>query len=200
LVAAAPGFVTGSVTAKLDAKNRLFDIARDAVHDIIFASLTANNLDRQLSTIGENLMQNPPPNQQGNERAKTALGLDANLGAALGYPIGIIALIVFIIEKENRFARFHALQSLMCHVAWVVIFIVVAVLFTLLAFLIALIGSTSSAGGAVGGLLGILITLVWLAVIAAYIGGLLFAAFKAYSGSWFKFPIIGNMAEKIVNK
>lgn len=145
-------------------------------------------------------MQNPPPNQQGNEKAKTALGLDANLGAALGYPIGIIALIVFIIEKENRFARFHALQSLLCHIAWVVIIIVVVILFTVLGLLIALIGASSSAGGAIGSLLGLLITLVWLAVIAAYIGGLLFAAFKAYSGSWFKFPIIGNMAEKIVNK
>ena len=145
-------------------------------------------------------MQNPPPNQQGNETAKTALGLDANLGAALGYPIGIIALIVFIIEKENRFARFHALQSLLCHIAWVVVFIVVAVLFTIIGILAAAISSTSSAGGAVGGLLGILITLVWLGVVLAYIGALLFAAFKAYSGSWFKFPIIGNMAEKIVNK
>ena len=145
-------------------------------------------------------MQNPPPNQQGNETAKTALGLDANLGAALGYPIGIIALIVFIIEKENRFARFHALQSLLCHVAWVVVFIVVAILFTIIGVLAAAASATSSAGGAVGGLLGILITLVWLGVILAYIAGLLFAAFKAYSGSWFKFPIIGNMAEKVVNK
>jgi uncharacterized membrane protein len=145
-------------------------------------------------------MQNPPPNQQGNETAKTALGLDANLGAALGYPIGIIALIVFIIEKDNRFARFHALQSLLCHVAWVVVFIVAAILFVILGILATAIGSTSSAGGAIGGLLGIFITLAWLVVVLGYIGALLFAAFKAYSGSWFKFPIIGNMAEKIVNK
>src|SRR5947207_896348 len=145
-------------------------------------------------------MQNPPPNQPGGENSKTALGLDANLGAALGYPIGIIALIVFIIEKENRFARFHALQSLLVHVAWVVVFIVVAIVFTIIGVLAAAASATSSAGGAVGGLLGILITLVWLGVILAYIAGLLFAAFKAYGGNWFKFPIIGNMAEKIVNK
>jgi uncharacterized membrane protein len=177
-----------------------FYIARGAVHDIIFATLTANNLNRQLSTTGEKLMQNPPPNQQGNERAKTALGLDANLGAALGYPIGIIALIVFIIEKENRFARFHALQSLLCHIAWVVIIFVVFILFFVLGLILAVIGASSSAGGAIAGLLSILGILVWLAVIAAYIGGLLFAAYKAYSGSWFKLPFIGNMAEKIVNK
>jgi uncharacterized membrane protein len=163
-------------------------------------------------------MQNPPPNQPGygdqygapppsygstpgdETRAKSALGLDANVGAALGYPIGIIGLIIFIMEKDNRFARFHALQSLLYHVAWVVLMIVLVILFVILTFVIALISSTSSAGGAVGGLLGILITLGWLVIVAVYLGGLIFAAVKAYGGSWFKLPIIGNMAEKIVNK
>jgi len=145
-------------------------------------------------------MQNPPPNQPGAENSKTALGLDANLGAALGYPIGILALIIFIMEKENRFARFHALQSLLYHVAWIVIFIVVAIFFGILAVVIAAISSSGGAGGAVGGLIGLLITLVWLGVILAYLGTLIFAAIKAYGGNWFKIPIVGNMAEKIVNK
>lgn len=145
-------------------------------------------------------MQNPPPNQTGDETKKTALGLDANLGAALGYPIGLIALIVFIMEKDNRFARFHALQSLLYHVAFVIVFIIAAILFTILGFLAAAIGSSSSAGGAIGGLLGILITLLWLGLLLLYFAILLFAAFKAYGGKWFKLPIVGNMAEKIVNK
>jgi uncharacterized membrane protein len=145
-------------------------------------------------------MQNPPPNQPGSENQKTALGLDANLGAAIGYPIGIVALIIFIIEKENRFARFHALQSLLYHVAWVVVFIVVGIVFGVLAAVIAVASSSSSAGGAVGGLIGLLITLVWLGVILAYFATLIFAAIKAYGGKWFKIPIVGNMAEKIVNK
>jgi uncharacterized membrane protein len=139
-------------------------------------------------------MQNPPPDQPGSENQKTALGLDANLGAALGYPIGILALIIFIMEKENRFARFHALQSLLYHVAWVVVFIVVAILFTILGFLAAAIGD------AIGGLLGILTVLLWLGVLLAYFAILIFTAVKAYGGKWFKLPIIGNMAEKIVNK
>jgi len=143
-------------------------------------------------------MQNPPPLQAGDETRKTALGLDANLGAALGYPIGIIALIVFIIEKENKFARFHALQSLLYHVAWVVLFIVLAIVFTILG----LVGSAvaSSASSSAGGCLFALIPLLWLAVILAYIALAIFAAIKAYGGKWFKLPFIGNMAEKIVNK
>ena len=143
-------------------------------------------------------MQNPPPT--GSENAKTALGLDANLGAALGYPIGIVALIIFIMEKENRFARFHALQSLLYHVAWVVIFIVMAVLFTILTFVAVAIGSSSNAGGPIVGLLSLLGTLLWLGSILAYLAILIFAAVKAYGGKLFKMPIIGKMAEKIVNK
>src|ERR1044072_1070565 len=50
------------------------------------------------------------------DTGKSALGLDGNVAAALGYPIGIIAIISLIMEKENRFVKFHALQSILLHV------------------------------------------------------------------------------------
>jgi|SRR5215813_5320298 len=139
-------------------------------------------------------MQNPPPNQQGDANAKTALGLDANLGAALGYPIGIIALILFIMEKENRYARFHALQSLLYHVGAVVVFIALSIILTILSIILAMINNTL--GTLVGGLLWLLFMVVFL----VYFVGLLFCALKSYQGNWLKLPVIGNMAEKIINK
>ena len=48
--------------------------------------------------------------------------------------------------------------------------------------------------------MGMLMGLIWLVVVVAYIGGLIFAAVKAYGGAEFKLPIIGNMAEKFANK
>ena len=42
--------------------------------------------------------------------------------------------------------------------------------------------------------------LIWLVVIVGYLGGLIFAAVKAYGGNYFKLPVIGNMAEKFANK
>ena len=36
--------------------------------------------------------------------------------------------------------------------------------------------------------------------LQSYIGGLIFAAVKAYGGNYFKLPIIGNMADKFANK
>ena len=152
-------------------------------------------------------MQNPPPTQQGygynnqygapsnaplatppggGPKDKAAIGLDANLASALGYPIGIIALIQLFIEKGNRFARFHALQSLLLHVAWIVIFIVVGIVFGILT--------------AINSYLGILGGLIFLLILLAYIGCLLFCAYKAYQGQTFKMPAIGDMAANFANK
>ena len=62
------------------------------------------------------------------DTGKSALGLDGNLAAALGYPVGIIAIICLVMEKENRFVKFHALQSILLHVAFIVVAIVVWIL------------------------------------------------------------------------
>jgi uncharacterized membrane protein len=133
------------------------------------------------------------------DTGKSALGLDGNLAAALGYPVGIIAIICLIMEKENRFVKFHALQSILLHVAFMVLAIVVWVL----GFILLIAGAAASAAtqsGAAGGLVGMLFGLIWLLVIAGYLGGLIFAAVKAYQGVEFKLPIIGNIASNFANK
>jgi uncharacterized membrane protein len=129
------------------------------------------------------------------DTGKSALGLDGNVAAALGYPIGIIAIICLIMEKENRFVKFHALQSILLHVA----FIVVAIAVWIIGIILVIAGAAAAAAtdsGAVGGIVGMLFGLVWLLVIVAYIGGLIFAAVKAYQGNQFTLPIIGGMAQK----
>ena len=131
------------------------------------------------------------------DTGKSALGLDGNIAAALGYPVGIIAIICLIMEKENRFVKFHALQSILLHVAFVILAIAVWLLTIVLMIVgVAASAANSSAGGAMGGIIGLLFTLIWLVCVVAYIGGLIYAAVKAYGGNAFKLPIIGNMAEK----
>ena len=134
------------------------------------------------------------------DTGKSALGIDGNLAAALGYPIGILAIICLVMEKENRFVKFHALQSILLHVG----FIVVAFAVWIIGFILAIAGmaaaAASNGGGALGGIVGILFGLVWLVVILAYLGGLIFAAIKSYQGEQFKLPIIGKMAENFANK
>ncbi|HEY0545454.1 MAG TPA: DUF4870 domain-containing protein [Pyrinomonadaceae bacterium] len=153
-------------------------------------------------------MQNPPPDQQGygynnqygtpppnaplstppggGPKDKSAIGMDANLAAALGYPVGLIAIIEIIIEKQNRFARFHALQSILFHVAWVVVFIAAAIFLGILT--------------AISNAMVFLAILIWPLLLLAYLGSLIFCAYKAYQGEMFKLPVIGDMCANFANK
>ena len=136
-------------------------------------------------------MQNPPPGQQ------SSMGLAPNVAAALGY-IWIVGLIFFFMEKENKFIRFHGMQSVLYGALWFVVMIALVIVSTILALVG---GVASAAAGDAGGIIGILIwlisTIVWLFVPLIYVGGLILGAIKGYQGKVFKFPIIGNMAEKI---
>src|SRR5659263_765145 len=46
---------------------------------------------------------------------KTSMGLDENIAGALCYFLGFITGIVFLLtEKDNKFIKFHAIQSIAC--------------------------------------------------------------------------------------
>jgi uncharacterized membrane protein len=141
-------------------------------------------------------MQNPAP-----EPTKSSTGLDANVAAAICY-IWIVGLIFFFLEKENRFIRFNAMQSVLYGIMGSIVMIAFVIINIVLAIAIAAVSST--AGDAAGGILSLLVSLIslviWLVVPLVYFLGLILGAVKAYQGKTFKFPIIGNMAEKIANK
>jgi uncharacterized membrane protein len=133
------------------------------------------------------------------DTGKSALGgIDGNIAAALGYPIGIVAIICLIIEKENRFVKFHALQSILLHVAMIVLMIALWIIGVILA-IAGMAAAAATDSGALGGIVGMLFGLLWLVFIVLYLLGLIMSAVKAYQGSMFKLPIIGNLADKWVN-
>jgi uncharacterized membrane protein len=132
---------------------------------------------------------------------KSALGLEGNIAALIGYIFWPIALICLIIDKENKFVRFHAIQSLLYHAAIIVAGILLVIVVIFLGIIgIASAAAGSSGGSAIGGLLGSLVSLVWMVFVLAYLAGLIYAAVQAYGNKWFKLPIVGNMAEKFANK
>jgi uncharacterized membrane protein len=105
-------------------------------------------------------------------KGKTESGLDANIAGLLCYFFGFITGIIFLlIEKENRFVRFHALQSIFVSAAIIALNIVLNVI----------------------PLLGLLLSFIVMA--AAFILWIILMV-KAYQGQWFKLPIIGEMVEK----
>ena len=133
------------------------------------------------------------------DTGKSALGgIDGNIVAAVGYPIGIIAIICLIMDKENRFVRFHALQAILLYAVFIVVAIGLTILFMIVGIILGVAAgaSNSSAAGGLVGIFGLLSFLIWIAVLIAYVGGLIMAAVKAYGGNYYKLPVIGNMAEK----
>jgi uncharacterized membrane protein len=103
---------------------------------------------------------------------KTSLGMEANVAALLSYLLGFITGIIFyVLEKENKFVRFHAMQSI--------------VTFGALFVLAVVIGLIPSLGWA-------LVNLIWIVQIVLWIILML----KAYQGEQFKLPIAGDIAEK----
>lgn len=124
------------------------------------------------------------------QNQKSALGLDGNITALLGYIIGLVALILVFIEKDNKFVRFHAIQSLL----WVVAYIVTIIAVMIVGLILGAVLSQVSSG--LGAIVGILFMLIYFGAILGFIGGLIFAAIKAYGGNQYKLPIVGNFAEK----
>ena len=124
------------------------------------------------------------------QNQKSAIGMDANITALIGYPIGILALVLIFIEKDNKFVRFHAIQSVLWSVGVTIGIVVIAVIGTILAL------ALSAVSGTVASLVGLIVTLVYLLLFLALFGGMIFAAYKAYSGEMFKLPLVGSMAEK----
>jgi len=136
-------------------------------------------------------MQNPPPVQT----TKSSTGLDDNVAALLSYIFGWVSgLIFFLMEKDSRLVRFHAMQSILLNAAAIVIGIVLWIAWVVIALIGAMI--SESLGALFGILFMLLIVVFYIAIFAAVILCLI----KAYQRQYFKLPVIGNFAEKFSTK
>ena len=136
-------------------------------------------------------MQTPPPGQIG----KSSTGLDENIAALLAYVFGWVSgLVFFLMEKDSKLVRFHAMQSIL----FCVVAAVLGIALWVLTFLFLLVGAMLP--DIMGSLLALLGTFIWLIFSVALLIAWVLCLVRAYQGQFFKLPVIGNMAEKIVNK
>jgi uncharacterized membrane protein len=144
-------------------------------------------------------MQNDPPVQASPaspvSATKSSTGLDENVASLLAYLFNWVSgLIFFLIEKNSRMVRFHAMQSILLFGAIIVIGTVFWIVFFILGLIV---GQISGLLATLFGLLSVLFTLVFVVLI---FGAWIFCMVKAYQGQYFKLPVIGNFAEKFSQK
>ena len=102
---------------------------------------------------------------------KTSIGMDANMAAALSYLVGFVTGVIFLlVEKENKFVRFHAMQSTILFAGIVAIDILLQLVPILGALVVIFVVIPASA-------------ILWLLLM-----------FKAYQGEEFRLPLVGDMA------
>jgi len=105
---------------------------------------------------------------------KTSTGLAENVAGLLCYVLGWISGIVFIlIEPENKFVRFHAMQSI--------------IVFGAPTIAIFILGWIPFIGVFFAWVIPTLSFILWIVLMV-----------KAYQGTRFKLPWAGNLAEKWV--
>ena len=103
---------------------------------------------------------------------KTSMGLEENIAGLLCYVLWWITGIVFLlVEKDNKFVRFHAWQS-------IITFGFVSVASFILNF-IPFIGTF------LGIVLSVVSVILWVILMI-----------KAYQGQMYKLPVAGDIAEK----
>jgi uncharacterized membrane protein len=136
-------------------------------------------------------MQNPPPVQTG----KSSTGLDENIAALLSYIFGWVGgLVFFLIEKDSRLVRFHAMQSILLSASAIIGFFAIWIAW----IIFAIIGAM--AADALGLIVSVVGTLLMLAFWVGLLVAVVMCLIKAYGRQFFKLPIIGNLAEKFSAK
>ncbi|HSD46877.1 MAG TPA: DUF4870 domain-containing protein [Pyrinomonadaceae bacterium] len=137
-------------------------------------------------------MQNPPPVQT---TTKSSTGLDENIAALLSYVFGWVSgLIFFLIEKDSRLVRFHAMQSILLNVCIAILGVVIWII----TFVLIIIGA--AAGDVIGMIFSLLATLIWVVFSIALLIAWIMCLIKAFQSQYFKLPVIGNLAEKFSAK
>jgi uncharacterized membrane protein len=118
---------------------------------------------------------------------KATFGLDENVASAACYVLGwLTGLIFFLVEKDNKTVRFHAMQAILTFLPLSILYWIIGWIYSMMVF---------GAGyyGAVGawGILSIISLLIAVVMLILWI----FLIYKAYKGEKFLVPVFGAIAE-----
>lgn len=116
-------------------------------------------------------------------KGASGTGLEPNVAALLAYLfLGVGGLVIYLIEKENKFVRFAAMQSIVLAVAMVAFQIIYAVL------LLPLLYSG----------LGVILSLLSWVVYVGFLVIWVMLMVKAYQNQEWELPVIGKIARNAI--
>jgi uncharacterized membrane protein len=108
------------------------------------------------------------------EKQKATFGLDENIASLLCYLlIWITGLIFYLVEKDNKVVRFHALQSVITFLPLQIIYWMLGYVFWWTGFMHFLTM-----------LVGLIMFILWIVLMI-----------KAYQGEMYKLPVVGDIAD-----
>ena len=137
-------------------------------------------------------MNQPPPApnpEPGTSAKSTSTGLPANVAAAIACIPLIGGIIFYILEKQDNFVRFYAMQSIIFGCAWFLFNIVSAV-----------VHAVFSAIPGIGGILVFFWALIAALVHLAFLVVMIIAIVKAFTSVRWEIPYIGPIARKQVEE
>jgi uncharacterized membrane protein len=115
----------------------------------------------------------------------TSTGLPANVAGALAYLLGpITGLLFYVLERDNRFVRFHAAQS-----------IVVSLMMMALSFVLGLLGVVLAFIPLIGGLIAMLLSF-GLSILSFALW--IFLMWQAFQGKEYELPFAGMFARRML--
>jgi uncharacterized membrane protein len=110
-------------------------------------------------------------------------GLEPNIAALLSYVgLWVSGIVFLVLEKKDKFVRFHAIQSIIVFGAFSVVWIVLSII-------------NSNIWLSIHGLWIFFTIIMWLLGVFAFILWLVLIL-KAYKGEKYKLPIAGDIAAK----
>jgi uncharacterized membrane protein len=117
---------------------------------------------------------------------KATFGLDENVASAACYVLGwLTGIIFFLMEKDNKTVKFHAIQSILTFLPLTILYWILGMVFGMMVYGAGMYGAVG-----VWGILSLLSTLIAIVMLILW----LFLMFKAYQGEKFKVPIVGAIA------
>ncbi|MEO7000357.1 MAG: hypothetical protein ABI068_00950 [Ktedonobacterales bacterium] len=122
----------------------------------------------------------------------TSVGIEAHIAAGIGYIVPIVGLIFALIEKNNRFVKFHGWQAFILgfgYLAVVIVQIIIGVIGGVL--------DTATNGTGIFSLISFLLSCLVGVLYFAVFALLIWGAIASFTGRNVKFPIVGNLAERL---